>query len=72
MNNKTIDDKEVLKFSKIAKDWWVDGGKFDVLHKFNHARVDFIKNLLTQNNVLSGNILDIGCGGGLLTEAFTK
>ena len=71
----TVDKKEIEKFSKLAKDWWNPTGKFKPLHLFNPARIKFIKQKLIshfnlnpedQQPLKNINILDIGCGGGLL------
>ena len=76
----TINKKEIEKFSKIADEWWDPNGKFKPLHKFNPIRIQYIKeniiknfNLPKNNEPLSGiNILDIGCGGGLLSEPMSR
>ncbi len=78
----TINKKEIDKFSKIANEWWNPEGKFKPLHKFNPIRINYIKkniiehfNLIVKkgNLPLSGiNILDIGCGGGLLSEPLSR
>ena len=76
MKNNTINKKEIEKFSKIAEEWWDPNGKFKPLHKFNPIRVKYIiDNTLLhfkinkKSDPLNGlNILDVGCGGGLLTE----
>ncbi len=72
----SVNKKEIEKFSKIAAEWWNPEGKFKPLHKFNPIRIKYIKeniinNFKLKNRIkpLSGvNILDIGCGGGLLSE----
>ena len=72
----TINKKEIEKFSKIANEWWNPIGKFKPLHKFNPVRIKYIKeniiknfNLKRKDNPLKNiDILDIGCGGGLLSE----
>ena len=73
----TVNKTEIEKFSKIAEDWWNPNGKFKPLHLFNPARVKFIKeklvshfglNLNNSKPLKNLNILDIGCGGGLLCE----
>ena len=74
----TINKKEINKFSKIANEWWNPEGKFKPLHKFNPIRIDYLKrNIIKHFNIknrknnkpLGGvSILDIGCGGGLLSE----
>ncbi len=73
---KTINKKEIEKFSNIASEWWDPNGKFKPLHKFNPIRIKYIKENIMKNFDLSNknqplkkiNILDIGCGGGLLSE----
>ena len=72
----SINKKEIEKFSKIAEEWWNPNGKFKPLHNFNPIRIKYIKeNLIKDFNIkLSDkplkniNLLDIGCGGGLLSE----
>ena len=73
----TVNKKEIEKFSRMAEEWWDVEGKFKPLHKFNPIRIKYIKesiieNFKLQNNEklpLNGiNLLDIGCGGGLLSE----
>ena len=65
----------------MAEDWWNPNGKFKPLHLFNPIRVEFIKNKLISYFGLNSNtskplkklkILDIGCGGGLLSEPLSK
>lgn len=72
----TIDVKEVEKFSRIADEWWDEGGKFKPLHKFNPVRISFIKteilNYFSLNNLCELKILDVGCGGGLVAEPFAR
>jgi len=80
MKNNTLDNKEIEKFSKIAEEWWNPNGKFKPLHKFNPIRIKYIKdnlinnfNLKNKKKPLHGlNILDIGCGGGLLSEPMAR
>ncbi len=76
----SVNKKEIEKFSKIATEWWDPDGKFKPLHKFNPIRIKYIKEniisnfkLKNKNKPLSGiNILDIGCGGGLLSEPMSR
>ena len=77
----TINKTEVEKFSKLAKDWWNPNGKFKPLHLFNPARIKFIKEKLisyygfnpkNQEPLKKINILDVGCGGGLLCEPLKR
>ena len=72
----SINKKEIEKFSNMAAEWWDPEGKFKPLHKFNPIRIKYIKEnivkefqLKNKKYPLSGiNVLDIGCGGGLLSE----
>ena len=76
----SINKKEIDKFSKIADEWWDPEGKFKLLHKFNPTRIKYIKENIINNfklknksKPLSGiKILDIGCGGGLLSEPMSR
>ena len=76
----SVNKKEIDKFSKMADEWWDPEGKFKPLHKFNPTRIKYIKENIINNfklknkfRPLSGiNILDIGCGGGLLSEPMTR
>ena len=77
----TIDKIEIEKFSKLAKDWWNPDGKFKPLHLFNPTRIELIKeklisyfglNLKSKEPFKKINILDIGCGGGLLCEPLRR
>ena len=80
MKNSTINKKEIEKFSKIAEEWWDPFGKFKPLHKFNPVRISYIKDNIiktfkTQNKkrpLDKIKILDIGCGGGLLSEPMCR
>ncbi len=76
----TINKKEIEKFSKMADEWWDTEGKFKPLHKFNPLRINYIKkNIISHFNISSKflplkniEILDIGCGGGLLSEPMCR
>ena len=76
----TINKKEIEKFSKIANEWWNPEGKFMPLHKFNPIRIKYIKDNIIKNFKINSktfplknlNILDIGCGGGLLSEPICR
>ena len=80
MKSSTINIKEIDKFSKIAEDWWNPEGKFKPLHQFNPERIKYIKdntikhfNLTNKDKPFKNlNILDIGCGGGLLSEPMSR
>ncbi len=68
----SIDKDEVEKFSRIAEEWWDKEGKFSPLHKLNPVRTSYIKEVIDQNKLKELNILDIGCGGGLLSEEMAR
>ena len=77
----TIDAAEVDKFDRLAAEWWNPDGKFRPLHKFNPVRLGFIRDRLIRHfgidakspKPLSGlRLLDIGCGGGLLSEPMAR
>ena len=63
---ENIDKQEVKKFSDLAEDWWNQNGDFKPLHVINPLRANYIKEKIDLTNK---NILDVGCGGGLLCEA---
>ena len=76
MANNTINKEEIEKFNSLAEEWWDPDGKFKPLHKFNPIRIEYIKNNVIKEFKIKKKtkpfsnleILDIGCGGGLLTE----
>ena len=61
-----IDKQEIKKFSDIADEWWNKDGDFKPLHVINPLRANYIKDKVDLNRK---KILDVGCGGVLLTEA---
>ena len=80
MKNNTINKKEIEKFTKIAEEWWNPEGKFKPLHKFNPIRISYLKENIIKTFKLENKktplkdlkILDIGCGGGLLSEPMCR
>ena len=77
----TIDPKEVAKFEAMADEWWDPNGKFKPLHMLNPCRLDYIisqialefdRDLKSNKPFKSLEILDIGCGGGLLCEPMAR
>ena len=76
----TVNKKEINKFSKIAADWWNPDGKFKPLHKFNPIRIKYLKDSIVEHYKLNYKtlplrkikVLDIGCGGGLLSEPLSR
>ena len=76
----TINKIEIEKFSKIADEWWDTEGKFRPLHKFNPLRINYIKKEIISHFSIKAKhlplknieLLDIGCGGGLLSEPMCR
>jgi 2-polyprenyl-6-hydroxyphenyl methylase/3-demethylubiquinone-9 3-methyltransferase len=77
----TINKQEIQKFSNLANEWWDVNGKFKPLHMFNPIRLEYIsEKIKTHFNInkksnfyLKGlSILDIGCGGGLISEPMAR
>jgi 2-polyprenyl-6-hydroxyphenyl methylase/3-demethylubiquinone-9 3-methyltransferase len=77
----TINKDEINKFSKIADEWWDIDGKFKPLHAFNPIRIEYILNITSNYFKIDKNkkfplknlkILDIGCGGGLISEPMSR
>jgi 2-polyprenyl-6-hydroxyphenyl methylase/3-demethylubiquinone-9 3-methyltransferase len=77
----SVDPKELAKFSAMAADWWDPTGKFRPLHKFNPVRLTFLRDQISAHfdrdpkapAPLNGlNLLDMGCGGGLLAEPMCR
>lgn len=80
--NTTIDDEEIARFSRIADEWWSETGKFAPLHRMNPLRIEYIRDKISKHfqqpatsnqqplQVIS--LLDIGCGGGLISEPMAR
>ncbi len=77
----TVDSAEIERFSRIADEWWSPTGKFAPLHRLNPVRIGYIRDRAAahwQRDALSGrpleglSLLDIGCGGGLLSEPMSR
>ena len=77
----TINKEEIQKFSKLSEEWWDVNGKFKPLHMFNPIRIQYITENIKKHfkikedkiDSLEGlKILDIGCGGGLISEPMTR
>ncbi len=77
----TVDEQEIAKFSAMAAEWWDPAGKFAPLHKVNPVRLGFIRDTVSTHfgrdagavEPFKGlSLLDIGCGGGLLSEPMCR
>jgi len=77
----TVDPAEIERFSALAAEWWDPDGKFHTLHKFNPVRLGYIRDTVVRHHsrdakglkTLRGlSVLDIGCGGGLLSEPLCR
>jgi 2-polyprenyl-6-hydroxyphenyl methylase / 3-demethylubiquinone-9 3-methyltransferase len=77
----TVDPAEIERFSRIAEEWWDPAGKFAPLHQLNPVRIGYIRDRAAahwRRDALSGaplaglDLLDIGCGGGLLSEPMAR
>ena len=77
----TINKEEIQKFSKLADEWWDVNGKFKPLHMFNPIRIEYILDEISKHFKLNRekkillknlSILDIGCGGGLISEPMAR
>ena len=77
----TADPREIDKFSALAEEWWDPDGKFGPLHRLNPVRLTYVRDRLAaqfgrdplQPRPLDGlSLLDVGCGGGLLSEPLTR
>lgn len=68
-NQKNIDSDEIKKFDNLASRWWDPEGDFKPLHQINPLRLDYI---CRHNDIKDLKVVDIGCGGGILSEAMSK
>lgn len=66
------DPQELAKFSELAHRWWDPGSEFKPLHQINPLRLDWIERLLGASGVRGKQVLDVGCGGGILAEAMAR
>lgn len=81
MSTTTVNDAEIAKFAAMAEEWWDPNGKFRPIHKFQPVRLGYIREKLLAHFGRDGaarrpfeglSVLDVGCGGGLLSEPLTR
>ncbi|MCW5723401.1 MAG: bifunctional 2-polyprenyl-6-hydroxyphenol methylase/3-demethylubiquinol 3-O-methyltransferase UbiG [Maricaulaceae bacterium] len=81
LSQPSVDPEEVEKFSRMAAEWWDPDSKFKPLHKFNPARLSYIRDAAVGHFGLDAKadkplkglrLLDIGCGGGLASEPMAR
>ncbi|KAI8820752.1 S-adenosyl-L-methionine-dependent methyltransferase [Fimicolochytrium jonesii] len=80
--SSSVDDSEIAKFNRAASEWWNPRGEYELLHRMNPVRVRYVRDEVFRSNLLKSHspnapftglrILDIGCGGGLLSEALAR
>jgi 2-polyprenyl-6-hydroxyphenyl methylase/3-demethylubiquinone-9 3-methyltransferase len=79
--HSTVDEAEVARFSRLAAEWWDARGKMAPLHKFNPVRLGYIRDRACRHFARDGRhldclkglrVLDIGCGGGILSEPLAR
>lgn len=80
-SDSSVDSDEIRRFSRIANEWWDPNGKFRPLHRFNPARLAYVREIICAHygrpnkstSPFEGlSLLDIGCGGGLLSEPMAR
>ena len=74
INSPNVNNEEIAKFEKVANQWWELDGDFKPLHQLNPLRVQFICQHVSEqkSEIFNKDIIDVGCGGGILAESLTK
>ncbi len=70
--NIEIKNKEHDLFNKLSEEWWDENGKFKVLHRIRPIRIKYILDQLKNSRIRNLDILDLGCGGGLVSESLSR
>lgn len=71
-SSPNLDPQEIALFSSLAQDWWNLEGSMQTLHQLNPLRVQYIQQQLKPHPITNARCLDVGCGGGILSEALAK
>ena len=70
--NFKIKKSEFDHFSQLASEWWLKNGKFKILHEIQPIRIKYIQDVVNKKQLDKMKILDLGCGGGLVSEGLSK
>ncbi len=70
--NFKIKKSEFDHFSQLAGEWWLKNGKFKILHEIQPIRIKYIQDVLNKKLLNKMKVLDLGCGGGLISEGLSK
>ena len=64
--------QEYELFNKLSQEWWDENGKFKILHQIRPIRIEYILSQLNTKKIKNLDILDVGCGGGLVSESLSR
>ena len=70
--NFKIKKSEFDHFSQLASEWWLKNGKFKILHEIQPIRIKYIQDVVNKKQLDKMKILDLGCGGGLVSEGLSS